>query len=228
MSRIISFGNLKGGVGKSQCTILTATAFSNEPFKLNVCVLDTDPQQSITTTRKLDLRAYNQTTAPYKVLSLSVERAMRELPELDHEFDFIFIDAQGKLDTEKEIKNQEIGKLLMLVDFLFVPLVQGNFNLAASSQYIEFATRIEKARSNTKRQINIHSFINMAKPRSKANGFLLQDARALNVPIMKNFLNDYSLFREADTITSLYAPNSSDPAKINFSNFLNEFFTITQ
>jgi len=227
MSKIISFGNLKGGVGKSQCTILTATALSNEPFKFNICVLDTDPQQSITTTRKLDLRAYNQTTAPYKVLSLSVERAMRELPELDHEFDFIFIDAQGKLDTEKEIKNQEIGKLLMLVDFLFVPLVQGNFNLAASSQYIEFAKRIEQVRSNTQRPINIYSFINLAKPRSKANGYLLQDAQALNVQIMQNALNDYSLFREADTISTIYS-SGTDAAKKNFTTWLNELLSLVQ
>jgi hypothetical protein len=47
-----------------------------------------------------------------------------------------------------------------------------------------------------------------------------------NLKMLVNGLNDYSLFRDADTITSLYDPLSTNIAKHNFSSFINELIKI--
>ena len=72
----------------------------------------------------------------------------------------------------------------------------------------------------------------MHRSRSRANAFLSEDLEHLkeseNLVMMQSTLNDYSLFREADTVTSIYDAQSSDSAKQNFTTFLNELLTIIQ
>ena len=55
MNHIITFANQKGGVGKSTLAILFANYLCWK--KMNVCIIDTDLQQTIAQMRKSDLRA---------------------------------------------------------------------------------------------------------------------------------------------------------------------------
>ena len=51
----------------------------------------------------------------------------------------------------------------------------------------------------------------------------IADLRALvNVPFLDTRLNRYALFRNVDTFTSFYEPNSPDKVKANLVSFIDE------
>jgi chromosome partitioning protein len=229
MAKILMFGNQKGGVGKSQCTVMTATALSQAPFNLDVTVIDADPQKSIVSARKLDLRTYDQ-GAPYEVLDLSVKEMQQQIRHLDETSDIILIDVAGKLDSDLPIDQQEITRSLMYVDYLFIPFVAGNYNLEASMKYLQFVLQVEAIRSETDRPLQAVGFVNMYRARTLANKYLAEDIdqikKAAGIKMMKTDLHNYTLFNDADTFVSVYDPSAFDTAKINFLQWLNELVSI--
>jgi cellulose biosynthesis protein BcsQ len=231
MAKIIMFGNQKGGVGKSQCTVMVASALSQPPFNLKVTIVDVDEQKSIVSARNLDKRAYTE-GSPYEVLDLSVEEMQGQIADLDTKNHIVLIDAAGKLDAKADVNQQEISKSLMYVDYLFLPFVAGNYNLDATLRYLQFVLQLQKARILSNRKLTATGFVNMYKSRSKKNQFLLQDVDSLkqsaNLPFMVNFLNDYAAFSDADTYTSIYDPLSNDPSKANFALWMQELAKVIQ
>jgi len=232
MSKVLMFGNQKGGIGKTTVTVMIANGLT--ALNYNVCVIDTDQQKSVLNARNLDLRAYSITSdkAPFKVFSFTVSELQNNIGAMDKEFDFILIDAAGKMDIDQPIETQEIGRVLMYVDYLFIPFVAGNYNLAATLTYFSFVRRIQTLRQLQARKLNVFGFVNMHRSRSKSNSFLLDDIATLkkseSLEMLKTPLNDYAAFKESDTITTFYAPNSSDSTKVNFTTFLNELIKIIE
>jgi cellulose biosynthesis protein BcsQ len=232
MAKILMFGNQKGGVGKSQCSIMTAAALSHPPFNFKTCIIDTDNQKSVLRIRNLDLRAYQTETVYFDVFGYKVAEMQNIIGQLDKDYDIIILDAAGKLDNDLPIETQEITKILMYVDCLFIPFVAGNHNLDATIEYFQFVRQVQKIRQLQPRNLKVLGFVNMHRSRSKANTFLLEDIETIQASeqllMMKTGLNDYSLFRDADTMTSIYAPLSNDSAKANFSAFIDELITMIQ
>jgi len=69
--RVITFGNQKGGCGKTTGVQLFANVFSQAPMGLKILVLDLDTQITITESRWGDLK--NNTAAPaYDVLTMDI------------------------------------------------------------------------------------------------------------------------------------------------------------
>ena len=198
MSKIIAFGNQKGGVGKTTCTALTANALSQSPFNLNVIIIDIEQQKSLSTARQLDKDFYNK-KPPYKILSLDVETFERDVRELDNTNDIILIDTGRRLD--KDNLSQE--RVLAYCDYLFIPFVSGNYNLDSSLDYLKFVLGIRERRSSNPRQLKLIGFINRYRARSRARRALSSEIEDLkkfaNIEFMRNNLNDYSLFSEIDT-----------------------------
>ena len=233
MAKIIMFGNQKGGVGKSQVSIMTATALSLPPFNLKTCIIDIDNQKSVVRIREVDLQCYPaETTPPFDVLNLRASELQKQIGQLDRDFDVLIIDAAGRLDIDIPIESQEVTKALMYVDLLFMPFVAGNHNLTATFDYFQFVRRVQEIRQLQARNLNVYGFVNMYRSRSRVNAFLLSDIEYLKqaekLDMMQTYLNDYTLFKEADTITSIYDNGSNDAAKANFSVFINELVTIIQ
>lgn len=233
MAKIIMFGNQKGGVGKSQVSIMTATALSLPPFSLKTCIIDIDNQKSVVRIREVDLQCYPpETTPPFDVLNLRASELQKQIGQLDRDFDVLIIDAAGRLDIDIPIESQEVTKALMYVDLLFMPFVAGNHNLTATFDYFQFVRRVQEIRQLQARNLNVYGFVNMYRSRSRVNAFLLSDIEYLKqaekLDMMQTYLNDYTLFKEADTITSIYDNGSNDAAKANFSAFINELVTIIQ
>ena len=230
MAKIIMIGNQKGGCGKTAVTVMAATALSQEPCNLRTVVIDLDPQKSVIRARKLDLKAYQTDVAPFDVLNYSITDLQANIKRLDKEYQLIFIDVAGKMDNTQPIETQEITKALMYVDYLFIPFVAGNYNLESTVDYFNFIRQIQNIRALQNRNLQAYGFINLQKARSKANALLNEDLEILkeseNLKMLVNGLNDYSLFRDADTITSLYDPLSTNSAKHNFSSFTNELIKI--
>jgi cellulose biosynthesis protein BcsQ len=228
MAKIIMFGNQKGGIGKTAVTVMTATALSQAPFNLKTVIIDLDNQKSVIRSRKFDLRAYETETVPFDVLSYSITELQENIQQLDNSYQLIFIDVAGKLDNSQPIESQEITKALMYVDCLFIPFVAGNYNLESTIDYFNFIRQVQRIRALQARNLKVFGFVNMHRARSRANNFLNEDLEVLKekerLTMLNTALNDYSIFREADTITSLYDPLSSDTAKQNFTHFINEVF----
>lgn len=229
MSKIISFGNQKGGVGKSTLTVMCANALSQHPFNYNVCIVDCDNQKSIVETRKFDQEDYEE-DFPYEVYDMDIPLLQAQLNEMDKTFDFIFIDAAGKLDKELPIEQQEISKILMYVDYLFLPFRAGTFNLDATLTYLEFVQKVYTIRKENNRPLHLHGLINMYRLRSRMNRFLIQEVEEVkkfaNISFMENSLNNYTLYEDVDTITSYYEVNSKNKSKINFTLWFNELIKI--
>ena len=223
---------MKGGCGKSQVSIMLATALSQKPFNLKTCIIDLDFQKSVIDARNLDLQSYKIETAPFEVRSYSIAELENNVSNLDKTHDVVFLDVAGKLDINLPIESQEITKVLMYVDCLFIPFVAGNHNLNATIKYFQFVQQVQKIRQLQPRNLMVKGFVNMYRVRSKANQFLSEDIEALkashSLEMMQTSLNDYALFREADTITSIYDPLGNDSAKANFTAFVNDFISIIQ
>jgi cellulose biosynthesis protein BcsQ len=230
MAKILMFGTQKGGAGKTCVSVMTATALSQPPFNLKTVVIDLDHQKSVVRTRKFDLRAYQVETVPFEVLSYSISDLQANIGQLDKDYQLILIDVAGKLDNTQPVEIQEITKALIYVDYLFIPFVAGSYNLESTVEYFQFIKQVQTMRAVQPRPLNVFGFVNMHRARSRANAFLNEDLETLKeserLVMFDTALNDYALFRESDTIISLFDAKSNDGARANFSTFLNELLSI--
>ena len=230
---ILAFGNQKGGTGKSTCTVLAATALSQPPFSYRVTVVDTDQQKSISRLRLFDLEDFDG-VLPFDVLDYNVRTFENKVRELDRANDLILVDVAGKLDANLPADHQEISRILNYLDFLFIPFVAGNFALEASLDYLKFVLQFATRRQSEGRPpLQVVGFTNMDRPRTRNSRFLASEAdqiRAVaNIPYMKTRLGDYTAFRDATTVASLYDDNPTDPARLNFTTWIKELHkTITE
>lgn len=229
MSRIICFGNAKGGCGKTTTTCLTANALSQKPFEHNVTVIDSDHQKSVVKARNFDLEDFDN-VLPYDILNYNIETLQSKINLLDERNDFILIDVAGKLDTNLSFEQQEISKVLAYTDYLFVPFLAGSFNLDSTLEYLKFALEIQEKREGTSRPLHIIGFVNRFRVRSKMNRHLLREVqeirRMTKIPFMSNNLNDYTLFGETDTVSSFYNEKSKDNAVVNYVLWFDELYKI--
>lgn len=229
MSKIISFGNQKGGVGKSVLTTLCANVLSQAPYNYKVCVVDCDKQKSIIGARNVDKHNYKG-EFPYIVYNMTVPELQQKIRILDRTHHYVLIDAPGKLDKDLPTDQQEISKILLYLDYLFLPFKAGVFNLDATLIYLEFVRKIQKVRKNSPRKIEVHGLVNMFRSRSRVNRHLMQEIDEIksfaNIPFMENKLKSYTLFEGINTYQSLYNANTKNTAKINFTAWFNEFYKI--
>lgn len=227
MSKVITFANQKGGVGKSTLTTLTASALAQKPFSYSVFVADVDQQQSLSRRRLSDLKN-SESIPPYKLEFKTLPQLVSELEELDRTNDLIFIDAPGKLDASLPAEQQEITKVILIADYLFIPIAPGNYAMEATLDFLKVALRVKAQRKE--RPLRIYGLVNMAEPRTLDDKFLreeLEELRAVvNIEFMDNQLNRYALFRAADTLESVFERESKDRAKANFSAWLEEFTSL--
>jgi cellulose biosynthesis protein BcsQ len=233
MAKILMFGNQKGGVGKTLVSVMTATALGQAPFNLNVAVVDIDDQKSVTYARDIDLQSYPEgTPVPFTVLNMKVNELQQQIERLDNQYDVILIDVAGKLDTQVDVTQQEITKSLMYVDILLIPFIAGSYVFTATYNYLNFIAQVQAARALQSRKMKVMGFVNMYRTRSRVNQQLLQHIEALTtanqLTMMQTYLNDYTLFKESDTISSLYDGQSNDAATQNFVEWLNELVHIIQ
>lgn len=229
MSKIIMFGNQKGGVGKSTLTSLCANALGHKPFNCKVLVIDSDPQQSVIKRRLDDIQGFEE-VPPYKVEAMNIKGLQQEIAQLDQNYDYIFIDVAGKLDSNIPVEQQEVTKFLQYVDYLFVPFVPGNYSMQSSLDYLKTVLKVKKQREKRSRQFQITACINMFEQRTLDDRYLLEEIEELktfiNISFMDNELKRYALFRNTDTLYSFYDTATNDKAKKNFTQWFKEFLKI--
>lgn len=231
MAKIISFGNQKGGVGKSTITLLCANALSAEPFNDSVFVIDADKQRSLVKKRTSDLQGFDgRTPYPIQQMTFADFSSDQGIYKVDREYDYVFVDVAGRLDENLPVDQQEITKFLQYVDYLFIPFVPGNFGMESTTDYLKIALKTRAKRMKGSRPLNIIGFVNMFEERTLDDRFLMEEIDELkayvNIPFMKANLRRYALFRATDTLTPYYEEKSRDKAAENFTNWFKEFLKI--
>jgi len=230
MSKIIIFGNQKGGIGKSSLSVMVANALSQKPHNKKVTVIDTDQQKSLVKLRLMDSEDF-EGVLPYPILNYNVSTLEHNIKDLDSRNDYLIIDTGGKLDKNLPTDQQEISRIINYVDVLFVPFVAGNFALESTLDYLKFVIQFRALREKENRPFKIVGLVNMYRERTKNAKFLLSEIDQLknmvNIPFMQTQLKEYTLFRDTDTLETFYNKNNkSDKAIRNFTKFFDELHTI--
>lgn len=230
MAKFIVFGNQKGGIGKTTFAVLTASSLSQSPFNKRVLLIDNDNQKSVVRLRDYDKESYD-TPPPYPVLEMSYQEIVKVIEDLDKDYDYIFIDTPGKLDANLPAEQQEVTKVLLLTDYLFMPFKGGALNLDATTDYVQVLLKAKQHRASSNRPLEIYGVVNFYKERSRINRELKEELEYLKahagLDFMETHLKQYTAFEYLSTYESLYDVKSNDAAKVNFTAFLNEFYKIT-
>ena len=227
MAKFIVFGNQKGGIGKTTLAVLTATGLSQAPFNKKVLLIDNDNQQSAIRLRRYDDEQY-EGEPPYLIEGMTYQQIVESIASIDQHYDYVFIDTPGKLDHNLPPEQQEVTKILLLTDFLFMPFKGGALNLDATTDYVKVLLKAQQHRVETDRPLNVYGVVNFYKERSRINRELKEELEYLKKHAGLKFLNtpfkQYVAYEYIDTYKSMYDKESLEPSKNNYVTFLNEFY----
>lgn len=206
----VTFSTQKGGVGKSAFTVLMASYFSYV-LKKNVAIIDCDsPQHSIKDEREREGRLvtndpfYKQLALKqfssdnrgvYPVVASNVidapQIARRLIETTEEEFDIIFFDLPGTLNTKGVLT------LAANMDYIFSPMVADRLVVESTLQFaIAINERyISLGKGNVK---GLYLFWNMVDGREKTDLYGVYETVAgeLGLQLMKTSVPDAKRFRK--------------------------------
>ena len=139
MNKIIVFANQKGGVGKSTLCMLFANYLKWK--KQEVCIIDTDLQQTISQMRNSDLDFFKLDEAPYSIQPFPVKgiEVMEKLMNNAAKYDgIVLIDAPGNLTQNGLIP------LLSRSDFVVCPFRYDKATTSSTVTFVKAFRKIEK------------------------------------------------------------------------------------
>lgn len=207
---IVSFTTQKGGSTKTTTTMLVAT-YLHYYYDYKICVIDLDAQQSISQKRDREIELIVQVEKQaqenpskyyptkiyknlkslgdkglYQIFSYSFDDSnlIEKINEAKKEFDIVFLDFPGTLDKE------EITRVLMMVDYFFVPFYCEEKHCVSS---INFVNVLKKISATNKGQIKdyyayLTKYSNHVK---KAEWKIVEEILTeLNIKMLKSKLYD--------------------------------------
>ena len=131
MNKIIAFANQKGGCGKSTLCLLLANYLAWQ--KKNVCVIDTDIQQSLVLQRKDDEEFLEDSTMPFSIQGFDVAEPekMQQLMENAKAFDgYVLIDCPGNM------KDDGLIPILTQADYIVCPFRYDQKTLTSTGSFV--------------------------------------------------------------------------------------------
>ena len=146
-NKIIVFANQKGGVGKSTLCILLADYLTY--WKKDVCIIDTDLQQSATLQREQDRQTFEE-EEPYNIQSSEVSdpKTMQMLMENALSQDgFVLFDAPGT------IKDDGLAPMFIYADYIICPFEYEPKSLSSTRTFIQVINRLRELNPQMKAQI---------------------------------------------------------------------------
>ena len=146
-NKIVVFANQKGGVGKSTLCILLADYLAY--WKKDVCIIDTDLQQSASLQREQDRQTFGE-DEPYSILSFEVSdpRTMQMLMENAQSQDgFVLFDAPGT------IKDDGLAPMFIYADYIICPFEYESKSLSSTWTFIQVINRLRQLNQQMKAQI---------------------------------------------------------------------------
>ena len=146
-NKIIVFANQKGGVGKSTLCILLADYLAY--WKKDVCIIDTDLQQSATLQREQDRQTFGEDES-YSIQSFEVSdpKTMQMLMENAQSQDgFVLFDAPGT------IKDDGLAPMFIYADHIICPFEYESKSLSSTRTFIQVINRLRQLNPQMNAQI---------------------------------------------------------------------------
>ena len=146
-NKIIVFANQKGGVGKSTLCILLADYLAY--WKKDVCIIDTDLQQSASLQREQDRQTCGE-DEPYSIQSFEVTdpKTMQMLMENAQSQDgFVLFDAPGT------IKDDGLAPMFIYADYIICPFEYELKSLSSTRTFIQVINKLRQLNPQMKAQI---------------------------------------------------------------------------
>ena len=144
-TKVIVFGNQKGGVGKSTLTSLFANYLHIDTDEI-ICVVDADDKQmSLQNTRKKEITEGADDEKLYNLIQInSIDFPSTYENSLKGEFDYIFVDLPGNL------KQPGVLDTFIYTDYLFIPTSLSSFDLDSMSIFVDLYDDVIKKRKEIK------------------------------------------------------------------------------
>lgn len=138
-NRKIVFANQKGGVGKTTLCMLFANYLAAK--KLDVCVIDTDLQKSITMQRKKDIELYDM-EEPYNIQDFDITdpETMQQLMDSASETEgYVLFDSPGNISEDGLIP------MFTSADFLICPYEYEEKTLDSTGMFVQVINALREA-----------------------------------------------------------------------------------
>lgn len=136
---IISILNEKGGSGKTTLATNLAFKFSNE--KLDILLVDADPQRSIETF--MDFRVNNGFDLPFSSISKVGDSLSKEIKNFVSKYDSIIIDTGGR-------DSNEMRQALLISDLVIIPTIPSGYDQAVLNKMINLIKEVTIINENLK------------------------------------------------------------------------------
>jgi cellulose biosynthesis protein BcsQ len=227
MGKVIIFGNQKGGVGKSTCTLLAANAFASEPFNLKVKVIDLDEQQTIGVLYEGELERgtepiWELISYPESITGGKIHKFLKIFNKAMEESDVLFVDLPGYLD-----EGGKTDTVSPMADFIFIPFTPSDKDTYSTETYL--LAMLEKKKQvfeEQERELGVIPFVNKIDTRIKSQiGYvknILSSIESLHeIDGMKNMLGLYKDHANAGIDTNMYGGRREMKEK-NLTKWINE------
>ena len=177
--KVITVGNVKGGVGKS--TIACNLAVEATKAGKKVLLIDSDTQQS-----SIDFRATRAEKGlpEFQAVSITKNTIHKDVGSFK-DFDFIFIDAGGR-DTAV------FRSAVLASDLFLIPVLPSQYDIWATAGTVE---TLEEAKPF--KNINAFFVINQVIPNTKVAREALQALEDFKLPILKTKIHARVAFKQS-------------------------------
>lgn len=231
MGKVIIFGNQKGGVGKSTCTLLAANAFASEPFNLRVKVIDLDEQQTIGILYEGEIERgtepiWELIPYPDSITGGKIHKFLKVFNKAMEDSDLLFVDLPGYLD-----EGGKTDTVSPMADFIFIPFTPSDKDTYSTETYLlAMMNKVKQVKEEQDRLLRVAPFVNKIDTRTRSQVSYVKNIfdafeEAHGVEGMKNMLGLYKDHANAGIDTNLYG-QLGENKDINLTKWINELYKI--
>ncbi len=231
MGKVIIFGNQKGGVGKSTCTLLAANALASAPFNLKVSIIDLDEQQTIGFLHEGEVSRgthpiWNLIAYPESITGGKIHKFLKVFNQALDEYDIVFVDLPGYLD-----EGGKTDTVSPMADYIFIPFTPSDKDTYSTETYLlAMVDKIKQVKEEQERELKVVPFANKIDMRIRsqvayAKSILTDFQEIHQVKGMQNMLGLYKDHANTGIDTNLYG-GINDSQSINLTKWVNEMYTI--
>lgn len=222
--KVISIANQKGGIGKTTLTVLLCNTLSQEPYNLNIKLLDIDFQKSAFFLRETDSKSRDKFS--YDIIQFNQIKDQKAffklLADLSETTDYLFIDPPGNVIN--------LEPFILSLDYCFIPFKAGDFDFHSTLEFIKFFKEHSKKRKSfdlpeSEMFYFINDYVNTSNFKNMLQFF--HQNRLEAKPLTFNYFNFNEIIKIPHR-TFIQNINSYDSIESFDKNHFNEFYHFAQ